>query len=253
MLKSLSEFGRMFDTDKSESMGYLDNYEENFEHLRESSVNILELGVLHGGSLLMWHEYFIKGLVVGLDQQPNPLLDMPERIRFYQGSQDDDALLDLVAKECAPAGFDIIIDDASHVGTVSRKSFRNLFNNHLKHGGIYVIEDWGTGYWNSWPDGAAYNRDNENDFFQSKGNISLVGRVAKMFGLKHDSKNIYRSTDPNFVTHNFGMVGFVKELIDEVGWDDITCPGRGGSSLTRRASVISKMSIYHGQVFLVKN
>lgn len=253
MLKSLSEIGRMFDTDKSESVGYLDNYEENIGHLRESSVKILEIGVLHGGSLLMWHEYFIKGLVVGLDLQPNPLLDMPEKIRFYQGSQDDDAFLDRVAKECAPEGFDIIIDDASHVGSVSRKSFRNLFTNHLKHSGVYVIEDWGTGYWNSWPDGAAYSRANENDFVQSRGNISLVGRVAKMFGLKCDLKNVDRPTDSNFATHNFGMVGFVKELIDEVGWDDVTCPGRGNSSLTRRASVIRKLSIYHGQVFLVKS
>lgn len=252
-MRSLLEIGRMFDTDKSESAGYLKNYEDNVGHLRESSVKILELGVYHGGSLLMWHEYFLDGLVVGLDLQPNPLLDMPARIRFYQGSQDDDGLLDRVVKECAPEGFDIIIDDASHVGTLSRKSFKNLFTNHLKHSGIYVIEDWGTGYWNSWSDGAAYNMTNGNSIIESRKNIPLVERVAKMFGLNCDSKNADKFRDHNFVTHNFGMVGFVKELVDEVGWADITCLGRGNRSLTHRASAISKMSIYHGQVFLVKN
>jgi hypothetical protein len=55
-----------------------------------------------------------------------PLTVMPERIRFYQGSQDDEALLDPLAKECAPDGFDIVIDDASHIGKLARVSFCNL-------------------------------------------------------------------------------------------------------------------------------
>ena len=148
MIKTLAEIGREQDTDKTQSQGYIENYERHFGHLRNMPVQLLELGVWHGGSLLMWQEYFATGLVVGLDLQPNPLKEMPERVRFYQGSQDDGILLGHVARECAPDGFDIIIDDASHIGTLARTSFHNLFEKHLKSGGIYVIEDWGTGYWN---------------------------------------------------------------------------------------------------------
>jgi len=58
-----------------------------------------------------------------------------------------------VACKTAPEGFDIIIDDASHLGKLTKIAFWHLFETHLKGGGFYVIEDWGTGYWSDWPDG----------------------------------------------------------------------------------------------------
>lgn len=141
MQQSLAEIGRKFDTDKTQSQGYIQNYERHLGHLRNMPVRLLEIGVLRGGSLLMWQEYFSQGLVVGLDLEPNPLAKMPDRVRFYQGSQGDGALLDKVAGECAPDGFDVVIDDAAHRGELSRASYRNMFVKHLKSGGIYVVED----------------------------------------------------------------------------------------------------------------
>lgn len=250
--KPLAEIARNLDTDKTQSQGYIDNYERHFGLLRDTTVKILELGVFHGGSLLMWQEYFSKGLVVGLDLQPNPLTEMPERVRFYRGSQDDGTLLDRVAQECAPDGFDIVIDDASHVGTLTRTSFRNLFMKHVKLGGIYVIEDWGTGYWDSWPDGAIYHMAHEKDTDQPKEKISLLGRQVKQLWATKNSSAALRATDPDFAAHNFGMVGFVKELVDEVAWPDISFPDRGNGDLPRRTSMIREMTVYFGQVFIVK-
>ena len=250
---ALAEIARKLDTDKTQSQGYLENYERHLGHLRNSPVRLLELGVFHGGSLLMWQEYFSKGLVAGLDLQPNPLTETPERIRFYQGSQDNETLLDLVARECAPDGFDIIIDDASHIGTLTRNSFRNLFKKHLKSGGIYVIEDWGTGYWDSWPDGRAYNvRHDKYPIRFKKKFLPLFERLINWLKLTKLSPATHRAIDQNFAAHNFGMVGFVKELVDEVAWLDITFPNRGNNDLPHRASIIREMMIYHGQVFLVK-
>jgi SAM-dependent methyltransferase len=233
MQQTLAEIGLRFDTDKSRSAGYLENYELHFGHLREKPIRLLELGVYHGGSLLMWHKYFSKGLVVGLDLQPNPLKEMPDRVRFYQGSQSDGTLLDLVARECAPDGFDIVIDDAAHIGTLARASFRILFEKHLKPGGIYVIEDWGTGYWESWPDGAAYRPAREDDPTWLMRPSSRFARLARRLGSIAGSRSS-ASFDPSFAVHNFGMVGMVgmvKELIDEAAWKDITFPERGNSDL----------------------
>lgn len=250
MTKTLEEIARNFDTDKKHSIGYINNFEHHFGQFRNDPLKILELGVFHGGSLLMWQEYFSKGLVVGLDRRPNPLNELHDRIRFYRGSQDDDELLDKVALECAPDGFDIVIDDASHIGTLSRASFRNLFHKHLKPGGMYVIEDWGTGYWDSWPDGAAYLHQQRP--IASKNKFSPLQRLIKQFSWTRRALVPNQYTDQNFMTHNFGMVGFIKELVDEVGWQDITCPGRGNSNLPLRASLIREMTIYSGHVFLVK-
>jgi hypothetical protein len=252
MQKYLAEIACKLDTDKTQSQSYIENYERHFGHLRSKPVKILEIGVFHGGSLLMWQEYFSKGLIVGLDLQSNPFSEKPERICFYQGSQDDGKLLDRVAQECAPDGFDIVIDDASHVGTLTRGSFRNLYVNHLKPGGIYVIEDWGTGYWDSWQDGRGYLTAHEKHTDQFKNKISILERLTRrLLRIKHTVLP-GSAIDPNFIVHNFGMVGFVKELIDEVAWLDITHPDRGNNRLPRRTSMIREMTLYYGQVFITK-
>ena len=220
-LKNLSELAELYSTDKIVSPGYLENYEKYFSRMRNEKITLLELGVLAGGSLHLWQNYFPKGEVIGVDKNDSPFKVMPERIKFYKGSQDDEMLHAKIQNECAPEGYDIIIDDASHIGTVSRLSFKILFEKYLKNGGIYVIEDWGTGYWNSWPDGKSFEQN-------------------------------FKGSDPDFTNHNFGMVGFIKELIDEVAWRDITHPNYGNKKLNARESVIKELHIYHGQVFILK-
>ena len=59
-------------------------------------------------------------------------------------------------------------------------------------------------------------------------------------------------TDRHFAAHNFGMVGFVKELVDEVAWPDITSPDRGNPSLQRRPSLIRELTVHAGHVFVVR-
>lgn len=45
----------------------------------------------------------------------------------------------------------------TEIGVLARASFWHLFDNQLKSGGMYVIEDWGTGYWDKWLDGVSYS------------------------------------------------------------------------------------------------
>jgi SAM-dependent methyltransferase len=248
---NLADIARHQDTDKSLSQGYIENFERHFARLREQPTALLELGVFHGGSLRMWHEYFQNGLVVGLDINANPLEILPERMRFYRGSQDDVQLLERIAEECAPTGFDIIIDDAAHIGTLSRASFRALFSRHLKSGGIYVLEDWGTGYWDAWPDGKSY-RPAEMPHGPQPHLADHHLTIAKKLARRWTTQDSNTRTDPHFSCHNHGMVGFVKELVDEVGWPDITFPFRGNDELARRPSLIKELIIYTGQAFVIK-
>ncbi|MDT7808598.1 MAG: hypothetical protein QOJ70_2411, partial [Acidobacteriota bacterium] len=211
-----------YDTDKAAHTHYLRNYEEFFRPLADRDIRLLELGIYHGGSLLLWRDYFERGLIIGLDLNPVELEDPTGRIRVYQGGQQDTALLDRVARECAPEGFDIIIDDCSHVGQLARVSFWHLFDKHLKPGGLYVIEDWGTGYWDAWPDGVRYRprrrgaaRDSPLRHRLSRaatrlhasafGRLPLAGRLASA-AKRTLQRGLYSS-------HDYGMVGFVKELI----------------------------------------
>ena len=244
-------------TDKQPS--FLSVYEQLFAPLRQQPVALLELGIHHGGSLLMWRDYFPQGAIAGLDQHALTVEDPSGRIRVYQGDQTDTVLLDRVAAEMAPAGFDIVIDDASHFGRLSRATFRHLFDHHLKPGGIYVIEDWGTGYWASWPDGRAWQPPKEWQpprwltgptalwpwpglralHFQT---LRVVRRLARLVlpGLEKQA----------LPSHQAGMVGFVKQLVDECAWGDVTYPGLGITS--SRTSSIESVSFHRGQCVVRK-
>jgi len=128
---------------------FLALYDRFFEPLRDKPVRLLEMGVASGGSLRHWAKVFPKGEIVGLDLNPPEIKH--SRIRTVQGNQSDPAALDA----CGDT-FDIVIDDCSHIGAVSRASFDHLFPKVVS-GGIYAIEDWGTGYWSNWSDGAAFS------------------------------------------------------------------------------------------------
>jgi len=175
------DLGR-YDTDKVPN-GYLRTYDRVFEELIDRPVKLLELGVRSGGSLLLWRDYFPNGTIAGLDVEPPASEPTADRIRIYQGRQEDTSVLSKIAAEVAPDGFDIVIDDASHIAAPTRTGFWHLFDNHLKPGGLFAIEDWGTGYWERWPDGRAW-----------------------------------RAGEP----HHAGMVGLIKELVDEQGAHDLT-------------------------------
>jgi hypothetical protein len=247
----LIELAQKYGTDKAESNSYIENFERYFQPIRNKPIKLLELGVFRGQSLLMWEEYFHNGTIAGVDIAKNPLPEESSRIRFYQGSQDDSKLLSRIRGECAPNGFDIILDDASHIGTTSRNSFNILFRNHLKSGGIYVVEDWGTGYWSSWPDGKHYEpAEYSPSTAQRKIGQHWPVKLLKTCSLLRLGGK--PSIDKYFSSHNHGMTGFIKELVDEVAWTDIAVHRYGNKRLEQRVSLIKEMSLYAGHAFITK-
>jgi hypothetical protein len=129
-----------------------------------------------------------------------------ERIQVFEGSQSDERFLSEIADRTAPEGFDIIIDDASHIGELSRRTFCHMFDHHLKPGGLYAIEDWGTGYWDDFPDGKVLNPRNP---LVSPNSVPTTTALAGNIKVP-------------VPCHSYGMVGFVKELVDEQGAASIT-------------------------------
>lgn len=242
-----------YDTDKAAHPHYLRSYEEYFRPLLDKEIRLLELGVYKGGSLLLWRDYFERGSIIGLDLQPVKLDDPSGRIRVYQGMQQDTALLDRIASENAPVGFDVIIDDCSHIGELTRISFWHLFDNHLKPGGLYVIEDWSASYWDGWFDGAGFRYAPKLNFnarlFRMRSAIAHAQRsVPTLNPLWRAAKRLLNRRQ--FRSHNYGLVGFVKELVDECGMADITREDRGTPPY--RPSKFKEMRISPGQVFVVK-
>ena len=204
-----------YDTDKVKHH-YLDVYDPILGAWRDNEVKLLEIGVHRGGSLQLWRDYFPRGIVVGIDLKLPENFVPGERIQLFKGSQEDTQFLSAVAGRVAPEGFDIIVDDASHIGELTKITFWHLFEHHLKPGGLYAIEDWGTGY--------------QGDFLDGK---------------KFDPKPTV--LDP-FPCHSHGMVGFVKELVDEQGAGSITF----GRNERFRQSKFESLLVTQGVIFVTK-
>lgn len=232
-----------YDSDKIASQ-YLEYYDPFFEPYVDKPVSLLELGVRKGGSVLLWRDYFPQAQIAGIDIELPTSFPATDRIRLFEGNQADTAFLSTVAEQTAPHGYDIIIDDASHLGSLTKITFWHLFEHHLKPGGLFVIEDWGTGYWGDWPDGRrldlnqyAKNGVQPNQFWMYWTKIAM--KLHLYTPLKAPMKN-----------HSAGMVGFIKQLVDEQGAGDVT---RGSvSGTTARTSKFRQMVIAPSIVFITK-
>ncbi len=242
-----------YDTDKSAHPHYLRNYENYLQPLLGQEVKLLELGIYKGGSLQLWRDYFPQGIIAGLDLSPPGIYDPTGRIRVYQGQQEDVLLLDRIAQETAPDGFDVIIDDCSHIGELTRISFWHLFDHHLRPGGLYVIEDWSTGYWDTFFDGIGYSYEPNLNFnataFRMRSTLAHLQRTAPVLNrVLRQVKRLFNGSQ--FRSHDYGLVGFIKELVDECGMADITREDLGTPPY--RPSKFKKMEISPGQVLIVK-
>jgi len=174
-------------------------YEPYFSPLRGQDIRFLEVGVYEGESTKVFSRYFEAGAIIGIDLQIRDIdFSGFNNVTYLKANQTNGDALGDIASNYAPDGFDIILDDASHVGYFSLLTFLHLFA-HLKPGGLYIVEDWGTGYWSTWPDGGSYQR------FPVE---SYQGEIPK-----------------RLVSHDHGMVGFVKLLVDVAAGGDVKGEG----------------------------
>lgn len=169
---NLTKLGEIHGTDKIIGHFYTQHYQQHFSPYRNKKIKLLEVGVggyddpqLGGNSLRMWKNYFHRGKVFSLDIHDKSLLQ-EERIRIFQGSQVDFDFLSGMMQEVGEP--DIIIDDGSHINEHVIETFKFLFP-YLKDGGIYVIEDMQTSYWESFGGDTAdlKNPDTMMNFFKS--------------------------------------------------------------------------------------
>jgi hypothetical protein len=230
----LHELAAAYQTDKGSWPGYLEVYERFLAPLldRPGPVALLELGVRHGGSLQLWRDHLPAGPVVGLDLDLPAVDDPSGRIRMYQGSQDDEALLRRIAATEAPDGFDVVIDDCAHQGALALASFRVLYP-LLRPGGCYFVEDWGAGYWPDWIDGARLRSPGAGRLGRIGGRWERpLHRWSTSSHLPAPARGALRRARglqqrAAWRQHQAGMVGFVKLLVDEVGGRDVA---QGGST-----------------------
>ena len=113
-------------------------YDKAFFDLKDKKLNILEIGIQKGSSLVLWNEYFKNSIVYGIDNSNfiKDRLDAYPRIKII--------IQDAYRKELISnlPLFDIIIDDGPHTLESQIKFINNYFKKLNKNGKLF-IEDIG--------------------------------------------------------------------------------------------------------------
>ncbi len=144
---------------------YFDIYERHFERFVGQEINILEIGVFHGGSLQMWKHYFEgKATIWGLDINPLCKSLEEEQINIIIGDQGNRDFWNTI-KPSLPI-FDIIIDDGGHFMHQQKITFEEMFPVLSPHG-VYLVEDLHTSYWEAYGGG----HKNPNSFIEYSKNL----------------------------------------------------------------------------------
>lgn len=172
---SLDEIAIKHITDKSSNgHSYCQYYDFLLEHLRYKPINLLEIGIDKGASLLMWKDYFPHGIIHGIDIRGGyEYLEELGGIKTHIVDQSKRGELVLFAEQY-PNYFDIIVCDGSHMADHDILTFETLFP-YLKSGGYYVLEDTLCSY-----DKARWgaNADVYDRIRQMVGEVSMNGKMS---------------------------------------------------------------------------
>jgi len=147
--KKLTELGLKYQTDKAYYHLFTEFYNDYFETFLEKQINILEIGIFKGASILTLKEYFPNAKIYAIDNNPESAnLKLGDNVTTYLCSQDDFEQLQNIFNNIK---FDIIIEDGSHI-TSHQQSSIGFFFPFLNKKGIYICEDLHTSYYKNYID-----------------------------------------------------------------------------------------------------
>uniref|UniRef100_A0A914LLP3 Uncharacterized protein n=2 Tax=Meloidogyne TaxID=189290 RepID=A0A914LLP3_MELIC len=95
----------------------------------------------------MWESYFPNAELHFIDVTDQYLTYRSSRSKYHFFDQSNEQKMQEFAMEIG-VKFDIIVDDGGHGNDQIIKSFKALFPFLNENGGIYVVEDLHTAYWN---------------------------------------------------------------------------------------------------------
>lgn len=178
---------------------YFEIYEKYFSKYKGEKVNILEIGISHGGSLQLWKKYFGKQAhfyAIDINQECKQFSD--ENTTIFIGSQSDPNFLNDVVSQLPV--LDIVIDDGGHTMIQQKISFEILYHK-VKNGGVYLVEDTHTSYWNEFGGGLK----NSKSFIEYSKN--LIDSLYEHHVPNHSKPSI------NSITKHINSISFYDSIV----------------------------------------
>jgi hypothetical protein len=160
---------------------YFRSYEHFFEKYRGKEFTFMEIGVLSGGSLFMWRDYFgPKARIIGIDLNPNAKKWEKDGFEIFIGSQSDEFFWKKVVSEVG--SIDVVLDDGGHTYEQQIITVESLVN-AMNDGGLIVVEDTHTSYL----DGFGPKKYSYINYVKNK-----IDQINYRFNFKNQFKNVER-------------------------------------------------------------
>ncbi len=202
-MKSFEELGKWAGTDKITAHGYHRFYPIFLEKYRDKKITMFEIGTEKHRSLRLWEEYFPLAKIYGIDIS----IGYPfRRGEVFKGDQSDIGFLKQVIKKMG-SKVEFILDDGSHKPEHQLKTFIFLFDELLKDGGVYIIEDIETNYWKK---GTLYGNVIEKGYKHKDSVVEIfkdmIDKVNEKF--VKDKSVFDTSVIPKHVQDKIGLISF---------------------------------------------
>ena len=123
---------------------YFQVYEQLFQPYRNKKITFVEIGILDGGSLFMWREFFGKeARIIGIDLNPEAKKWEQDNFEIHIGSQSDTQFWKQFVQDIGPV--DLVLDDGGHRFDQQIITIESMLD-HINDGGMLVVEDTHTSY-----------------------------------------------------------------------------------------------------------
>ena len=161
---------------------YFSVYDEIFKKYVGKNIIFVEIGVMHGGSLEMWKNYFGNNArIIGIDINPEAKKLEDKGFEIYIGSQSSKDFWKNFYEKVGPV--DVILDDGGHQNNqqiiTAYESIKNI-----NDGGMLVTEDTHTSYMPKFGNPSKYSFIN---FAKNK-----IDKINYRFPLFKDKDNVER-------------------------------------------------------------
>jgi hypothetical protein len=166
---------------------YFHVYDEVFSKYRGRPITFVEIGVLNGGSLFMWRDYFgPQARIIGIDFNPAAKKWAGEGFEIHIGNQADPNFWSEFFQSVGMV--DVVLDDGGH--TNEQQIVTTLATiPHIRDGGVLMVEDVHASYMRQFSNPSRYSFVNFSKFIVDV----LNTRFPKIRGSKHVLRNMVYS------------------------------------------------------------
>jgi hypothetical protein len=166
---------------------YFQVYEELLAKYINKEITFVEIGVLNGGSLFMWRNFFgPEARIIGVDLNPAAKKWETDGFEIYIGSQSDENFWDTFFTHVGDV--DVVLDDGGHTNEQQIVTTHKSIS-HIKNGGMLIVEDVHSSYMVAFANPSKYSFINYAKYI-----IDCVNsRFPEVKHLKNDFRNMVYS------------------------------------------------------------